>query len=118
MYTVGNFGGFVFLKYNEHYYKTVTDIHACTDLNKLYNVSSTSFIVLFRTGDISGYTMGPQVGLLIFKMQNTRNIYHEEVNQTTRKSSSEEREAEKEEKGKAEGGGKEDRKKDRNGMGK
>lgn len=50
-------------------------------------------------------------------MQNIRNIYHEEVNQTTQKSSSEEREAEKEGKGKAGGGGgNEDRKKDRNGM--
>lgn len=45
-------------------------------------------------------------------MQNIRNIYHEEVNQTTQKSSSEEREAEKEGKGKAGGGGgNEDRKK-------
>lgn len=37
-------------------------------------------------------------------MQNIRNIYHEEVNQTTQKSSSEGREAEKEGKGRAEGG--------------
>lgn len=45
-------------------------------------------------------------------MQNIRNIYHEEVNQTTQKSSSEEREAEKEGKGRAGGGGgNEDRKK-------
>lgn len=49
----------------------VTDIHACTDLSKLYNVSYT-FHRSLRTGYINGYTMGPQVGLLIFKMQNTR----------------------------------------------
>lgn len=56
--------------------------------------------------------MGPQVGLLVFKMQNIRNIYHEKVNQTTQKSSSEEREAEEEGKGRAGGeGGNEDRKK-------
>lgn len=48
--------------------------------------------------------MCPQIGFLIFKMQNISNSYHEEVNQTTQKYSSEGRQAEKEGKGRAERG--------------